>query len=102
MAKLQKSSINQNAGIIILSQISKDIRNSAFCQIDPLSKSLRLNINSQECSYEYKNNKIAKVRSSTTQYLCEENQFTSLSFAKNNRLVFIKLDQLDLAVCLRN
>ena len=98
MEKQQDKSLDQSAGLIVLSQITKDIRNSQNLFIDINNNSLHLTLNSQETIYVYQNNKIAKIRAKSTQYLSEEYQIDQLNFNRNNNLIIIELGQLMLGI----
>lgn len=102
MKNQQQKSLDQGAGLIILSQISKDIRNCEALSIDPKTNALRLTLNSQEAAYVYQNNKIAKISAKSTQYLSDEDQISQLKFSQNNNLISIELNQLMANVYKRN
>lgn len=102
MGNQQQKSLNTSTGLIILSQISKDIRNSDSLTIDPKTNALHLTINSQEAVYAYQNKKIAKIKAKSTQYLSEEDQISRLKFSQNNNLISVELGQLMANVYKRN
>jgi len=102
MGKQQRNSLNISTGLIILSQITKDIHNSQALSLDPTTKALHLTINSQEATYVYQNNKVAKLKSNSTQYLSDEDQVTCLNFIVSNGLVSIELDQFNVSVYKRD